>query len=239
MTSTIQGPRGLAVVFLASVLVAAPAVGELAILSNGEVLKIREFEVDGDRIRLGLATGGELEISLLRVERIVDDEIEREPETGPGPGIPLAFEEHHQVPSTPYGDLIYEVAREHSVNPELVAAMVRWESAFDPTALSIKGARGLMQVMPATGQRFGVPSGDLYDPAQNLQAGVRYLRWLRERFSDDLGLVLAAYNAGEGSVDRYAGVPPYRETHQYIQRIYSTLGGGAGSLSPGARADGL
>ena len=243
MTSSIRARnrrrvvRALACASLLAMTV-APSAAELAILEDGEFLKIDGFEVTGEKILLDLASGGELTLPLIRVERIVDDEIAPEPSIGASPAIPLAFESYHRVPETPYGDLIFQTSKEHSVNPDLVAAMVRWESAFDPEAVSAKGARGLMQLMPATGHRFGVEVGELFDPAQNLQAGVRYLKWLRKRFSDDLSLVLAAYNAGEGSVDRYSGVPPYRETLDYIERIYSTLGAGSPDGSEGRVSDG-
>ena len=106
----------------------------------------------------------------------------------------------------------------------LVAAMVRAESAFDPLAVSRKGASGLLQLMPSTAQRFGVELQEIFDPARNLDAGVRYIRWLSERFDGDLALILAGYNAGEATVERYEGVPPYAETQTYIRRIYSALG---------------
>jgi soluble lytic murein transglycosylase-like protein len=102
--------------------------------------------------------------------------------------------------------------------------MVKAESAFDPEAVSVKGARGLLQLMPATAMRFGVPPEALFEPRENLDAGVRYLKWLSERYPGDLPRILSAYNAGEGSVDRYGGVPPFRETRDYIRRIYSELG---------------
>ncbi len=102
--------------------------------------------------------------------------------------------------------------------------MIRTESAFNARAVSSKGARGLMQLMPATGRRFGLRTSELFDPAKNIDAGARYLRFLADRFADDLGLVLAGYNAGEGSVDRYRGIPPFRETQGYIRRVYSLLG---------------
>jgi hypothetical protein len=84
-------------------------------------------------------------------------------------------------------------------------------------AVSYKGARGLMQLMPATAARFGVRN--IFDPAQNIEAGTRYMRWLLNRFGGDVGLALAGYNAGEGAVDKYRGVPPYRETQEYVKRI--------------------
>jgi soluble lytic murein transglycosylase-like protein len=128
------------------------------------------------------------------------------------------------VPATPFGEQIFAAAERHQVNPELIAALVRAESAFDPGAVSHKGAGGLMQLMPATARRFGLSEAERFDPERNLEAGTRYLRWLLDRFEGDVARALAAYNAGEGTVDRYGGVPPYRETRTYIRRIYSTLG---------------
>jgi soluble lytic murein transglycosylase-like protein len=105
------------------------------------------------------------------------------------------------------------------VDSVLVRALIHAESAFNPKALSPKGAQGLMQLMPATAERFAV--ADPFDPAQNINGGVQYLAWLLNRFSGDTVLATAAYNAGEGAVDRYGGIPPYRETEQYVVRVES------------------
>lgn len=209
---------------------ARPAVAELVLLVGGHVLKVEGFALDGDRVRFELPSGGQLELSLLRIERIVDDEIEAEEVPLPSeiaPGIMLGFDDSHPVPETPFGDLIYATAQRYELNPELIAALVRAESAFDPHAVSSKGAVGLLQLMPATGARYGVQGDALFDPARNLDAGVRYLKWLSERFAGDLPKMLAGYNAGEGTVERYDGVPPFRETRDFIRRIYSFLGVGS------------
>ena len=103
------------------------------------------------------------------------------------------------------------------MEPELIDAVIRQESGYDPYAVSHKGAKGLMQLMPATAKRFGVK--DVFDPAENVQGGVKYLRQLLDRYDGDRRLALAAYNAGEGAVDRFGGVPPYRETQDYVDRI--------------------
>jgi soluble lytic murein transglycosylase-like protein len=138
--------------------------------------------------------------------------------------LPLDFEEHG-IPESPFGNLIYEMAGRYKLNPYLVAAVVQVESAFNPRALSRKGARGLMQLLPETARRFGLQrKKDLFDPAKNLEAGIRYLKWLSGRFSGDAARVLAAYNAGEGAVDRFGGVPPYQETRNYVTRIFGLLG---------------
>ena len=108
-------------------------------------------------------------------------------------------------------------APEYGLDPELVLAVIAAESAFHPLAESPKGARGLMQLMPATAKRFGVE--DIWDPDDNLHGGMSYLRWLLRYYQGDVTLALAAYNAGEAAVDRYGGVPPYNETRQYVKRI--------------------
>jgi soluble lytic murein transglycosylase-like protein len=112
---------------------------------------------------------------------------------------------------------IADSSARHGVDPVLIYSIMHRESAFKKMAVSYKGARGLMQLMPATAARFGVRN--IFDPAQNIEAGTRYMRWLLNRFGGDVGLALAGYNAGEGAVDKYRGVPPYRETQEYVKRI--------------------
>jgi soluble lytic murein transglycosylase-like protein len=115
-----------------------------------------------------------------------------------------------------YDDLISESARLQSVDPKLVKCVMLIESAFNPSAVSRKGARGLMQLMPDTAARYGVR--DILDPAENIGGGVRYLRDLLALFGGDLAKSLAAYNAGESAVLRYGGVPPYQETELYVHK---------------------
>ena len=112
---------------------------------------------------------------------------------------------------------IVSASARHGVDPVLIYSIMHRESAFKKLAISHKGARGLMQLMPATAARFGVRN--IFDPEQNIEAGTRYIRWLLNRFKGDVGLALAGYNAGEGAVDKYRGVPPYRETQEYVKRI--------------------
>lgn len=116
-----------------------------------------------------------------------------------------------------YRPLIHEAARRYELSPVLIHAVILAESGYRADAVSSRGAVGLMQLMPATAQRYGVT--DLRDPAQNIGGGTRYLRDLLARFNYDLFLTLAAYNAGEGSVLRYGGIPPYAETEQYVGRV--------------------
>ena len=115
--------------------------------------------------------------------------------------------------------LVREAAERHSVDPALIRAVIETESNWNPSAVSRKGAVGLMQLIPTTAQRFGV--NDLYSPQQNVDAGVKYLKTLLERYNGNLDLALAAYNAGEGAVDRAHGVPSFRETRDYVQRVQS------------------
>ncbi|NLD69898.1 MAG: transglycosylase SLT domain-containing protein [Limnobacter sp.] len=112
---------------------------------------------------------------------------------------------------------VIEQAQEHQVDPRLVLAVMAAESNFDPNARSPKNAQGLMQLIPETAERFAVQ--DILDPVQNVRGGVRYLRWLLSHFRGHVDLALAAYNAGEGAVNRFRGVPPYRETLAYVARI--------------------
>lgn len=116
-----------------------------------------------------------------------------------------------------YNSEIAAAARQYGVDEAIVRAIIHAESAFNPNALSRVGAQGLMQLMPATARRFGVDNA--FDPAQNIRGGVQYLAWLLKRFNGDLTLAAAGYNAGEGAVDKYKGVPPYSETRRYVQRV--------------------
>ena len=118
--------------------------------------------------------------------------------------------------------LVKELAPAYQVHPQLVLSIMEAESRFDPAALSPKNAKGLMQLVPQTQERFGVRSA--YDPRQNIRGGMAYLRWLLAYYEGDVALVAAAYNAGEGTVNRYRGVPPYAETRAYVRRILSSFG---------------
>lgn len=121
--------------------------------------------------------------------------------------------------SVPYGSTIHAKAQKYGVDPALVAAVVETESRFRPNARSRVGARGLMQLMPKTGRWLG--ASNLNDPEQNLDAGVKYLKYLQNRFDGNLKKTIAAYNAGEGNVKRYNGVPPFHETRSYVKKVMS------------------
>jgi hypothetical protein len=121
---------------------------------------------------------------------------------------------HKEVP---FGSMIYKEAKKNDLRPELVAAVVQAESRFKPTARSGSGAIGLMQLVPRTGRWMG--ARDLTNPAQNIAAGAKYLKYLNERFDGNETKVIAAYNAGEGNVKRFGGVPPFRETRSYVKKV--------------------
>lgn len=135
-------------------------------------------------------------------------------------GERIAITRHHPAKG-PIAAMVRELAPQYRLNPNLVLAVIEVESNFNPQALSPKSAQGLMQLIPATAERFGV--SDVWDPEQNLRGGMAYLKWLMAHFKGDLELVLAAYNAGEGAVQRHGGIPPYAETQAYVKRVIARL----------------
>ncbi len=206
---------------------ALPARGELVVFGDGRVVKAASYKVLGDELEIGVPGGGSYRVDLARVERIVDDEVAPPEERAAVPASPAAavpYDLSYQAARrplfhTPYDAVIDSEARRYNVDASLVSALIRAESNYQPYAVSRKGARGLMQLMPATARRLEVRR--LFDPSANVRGGVRYLKELLERFQHNPELVLAAYNAGEGAVEEFGGVPPYRETVGYVKRILS------------------
>src|SRR5512143_2884988 len=204
-----------------------PASAELVIFQDGRVYKAAGYRLAGDELEIEVPGGGSFRVAMGRVERIVEDEVVLPP-AAVAEAIParpdVRYDLSYRADRRPlfpsaYDAVIETEARRYNVDASLVSAVIRAESNFAPRALSRKGARGLMQLMPATAQRLDVRRP--YDPVSNVRGGVRYLRELAERFDHRPELVLAAYNAGENAVESYGGVPPYRETVGYVQRILS------------------
>jgi soluble lytic murein transglycosylase-like protein len=120
-----------------------------------------------------------------------------------------------------FARLVDEIAERHAVDRDLVHSMISVESNYNPLAVSTKGALGLMQLVPSTARRFGV--ADAFNPAQNVEGGVRYLKYLLDHYNGDHRLALAAYNSGEGTVERFGGIPPFAETRSYVSRVGKAL----------------
>jgi len=229
MTSTNGFRIGAALAVAA--LCAGEASAALVVFEDGRHLHVVSFEATGDeRVALGLSGGGRIIVPLEVVARIVDDEIDRTPVVVPPPAPassgtrkPSArsvrsLSPASALPPSPFTDLILKAARTHRIDPALIAAVIRVESNYAPRAVSRKGARGLMQLMPATARRLGVKSS--LDPAENVHGGTAYLAELAMRFGETSPeLILAAYNAGERAVEEYNGVPPFRETRDYVRRV--------------------
>lgn len=131
-------------------------------------------------------------------------------------------EQYRPLPATiAYNDAIAEAADRYDIDPHLIRAIIRAESAFNPFAVSSAGAQGLMQLMPDVAEELDVL--DPFDPRQNILGGARYLRWLLDRHNGNLNLAVASYNAGPGTVQRFKGIPPYRETRNYVKKVNTFL----------------
>jgi transglycosylase-like protein with SLT domain len=204
---------------VAVLLLASQAHAEIVFFNTGRTLSIKEHHadpIDDDKLVLTLRTGGEIVCDPSIIDRIVPDEVPYpEPEADPiAVAVPIAS------PPVKYGEIIDKVSAEQGVSPKLVRALIQVESAYHERARSPKGAMGLMQLMPATARQYAV--ADPYDPASNIEAGIRHLKSLLERLP--VALALAAYNAGEAAVQRFNGIPPYRETQDYVSRILRLAG---------------
>jgi hypothetical protein len=196
---------------------ARDASAELVFLKNGRHLSVKSHRLEGDSIVLVLRQGGEIVCARSMVGSIAPDEV-------PYPEPEVQLSEVNEPPvaavaAVPFGDLIEAAAVRHGVDARLVHAVVQAESAYRPNARSRKGAKGLMQLMPLTARQYTVTNP--YDPAANLDAGVKHLKSLLDRF--ELPLALAAYNAGENAVRRFGGIPPFRETREYVRHVLGIL----------------
>jgi soluble lytic murein transglycosylase-like protein len=233
-------PRVLFAAAALAGLCALPVRAELIVFSDGRITKADGYEVDGDEVEIRLRGGGSYRVDAALVERIVEDEVEvsevevREVGFDENVAFDLSYkDERKPLFSSAYDAIIAAEAKKHGVDASLVSAVIRAESNYEPRALSRKGARGLMQLMPATARRLEVRKP--FDPASNVAGGVKYLKELAERFHHRPELVLAAYNAGERAVESYGGVPPYRETIGYVKKILSWWTPAlAAAVSPGS-----
>jgi soluble lytic murein transglycosylase-like protein len=208
------------VVAMAVLACAAPAHAELVFFSTGRTMSVKGHRADGDSLVLMLRSGGEIVCDASTVARIAPDEVPYpEPETETPAPVQTAATSDATVP---FGALIDKFSAEQGVDAKLVRALVQVESAYQPRARSPKGAMGLMQLMPATARQYGV--ADPYDPTSNIEAGIKHLKSLLQRFPKSVALALAAYNAGEAAVLRFNAIPPYAETRNYVSRILSLAG---------------
>lgn len=148
-------------------------------------------------------------------DKVRSEFLDPQPER-PALTLEVTKEEFFRV-RVPYGKIIYREAVKNHLAPELVAAVIQAESDFRPRLISDKNAQGLMQIVPSTGQLLG--ASNLFDPEQNIVAGTKYLRYLIDRFDGNMKMALAAYNAGEGNIEKFGGVPPFAETQNYVQRV--------------------
>ena len=237
--------------FSAGTLLGAGARADVVLLRNGRTLPVSEHRLEGDRIVLVMEGGGVISLRQDLVAEVRPDpaippaEAQGDaPQAAPAPasgegngaadGNPSAAalvaasddEPIRLLPGEVFNpaslrNLAGRVARRHGVSEALVQAVIQVESRYDAFAVSPRGAMGLMQLMPGTAARFAV--GNAFDPVQNVDGGVRYLRELLQRYDGELRLALAAYNAGEEAVDRFGGIPPYRETRQYVVKVLRLL----------------
>ncbi len=187
----------------------APASAELVLLTTGRTLAISGHEFEGDRVVLHLPNGGQIVCDRSLIVRI-------EADYAPPPLVErLAETIVPPAPVRPFAEIIDAASVRHGVDSALLFALIEVESSYKPNAVSAKGAMGLMQLMPATAHQYAV--ADPYNPSDNVEAGTKHLRSLLDRY--DVHAALAAYNAGEGSVRKFGGVPPFPETRRYVTKI--------------------
>lgn len=198
----------IAILAAIAALATAPAArADYAVLRSGARLHITSYQRVGDQVRLTV-NGGTIEVAASDIVAIEPEEV-----FTPNPAAPTI--------TGPYAKLISKAAEKHGVDGALIQGVIAAESNFNPHAVSRKDAFGLMQILPETAARYAV--GNMFDPAQNIDAGTRYLKMLLQQYGGNLALALAAYNAGPQTVERYGGIPPYPETQKYVRRITSRL----------------
>jgi membrane-bound lytic murein transglycosylase B len=206
------------------------ASAEIVFLTSGRTISVKAHREEGNAMVLDLRAGGEVTFDRALVEKIVPDEVPYpEPQPEPDPAVLQAEQDAKKasavdvqslLQTTPYGEIISAVSEAHGVDPLLVRALIQVESNYKPRAKSSKGAMGLMQLMPQTAREYKVRNP--YDPQSNVEAGIKKLKSLIDKWG--IELALAAYNAGEGAVQRFNGIPPYRETRSYVTRILAIAG---------------
>jgi soluble lytic murein transglycosylase-like protein len=211
---------------LALLATAVPAAAEIVFLTSGRTLSVKNHTIDGESIVLTLRSGGQVTCDKALISRIVPDEVPYpEPPSAASEPASVADDEEQDrslLAGTPYGEIIASVSELHGVDPMLVRALIQVESGYRPKARSRKGAMGLMQLMPSTAREYKVRNP--FEPKANIEAGIKHLKSLIDKFDGALDLSLAAYNAGPGAVKKFNGVPPYRETRNYVTRILSIAG---------------
>jgi hypothetical protein len=194
----------------------APFGAQLVSFADGRSMTVASVERQGEMVLLELEGGGSIAVPAHRVSYWRDLAVRMEPAS---PGQPE--ESPWRREAGEFAGLIEQTAARHQIDPALLTAIAQVESAFNPRAVSHKGARGLLQLMPQTAERFGVD--DAFNASQNVDGGARYLKWLLERYGGRTDLALAGYNAGEAAVDEYGGVPPYSETQNYVSRVMESV----------------
>jgi soluble lytic murein transglycosylase-like protein len=193
---------------------ADPARAELVRFTSGQVMSVKAYRVEGGLCVLVLRGGGEMRAPASVVAEVLPDEVPHpDPVTEAAPAVAPAV----KADSDPIRALINRLAAQFGVDPKLAHAVVQVESNYQPRAVSPKGAMGLMQLMPVVAKEYALQ--DPFDPEQNLSAGLQHLRGLLDRYQQNEATALAAYNAGEGSVSRYGGIPPFPETKDYVQQV--------------------
>ena len=208
-----------------ALLTAAPATAEIIVLTSGRTISVKTHRFEGNSIVLTLRNGGEVTCDKTIIAKVLPDEVPY-PEPAVATEPTAEGDQDSQgtevLESTPYGEIIAAVSEAHGVDPMLVRALIQVESNYRPRARSPKGAMGLMQLMPSTAREYKVRNP--FDPKANIEAGIKHLKSLIDRFAGKVELGLAAYNAGEGAVKKFNGVPPYRETRNYVSKILSLAG---------------